>query len=214
MATDGTRPDVDPASTATAGGADVMAAGWRACWSSSGFDGRRFRPSSRVHCTGASIRPDDCSGARRSSVGPGADGSAGTERADPQYTPRQALIIESAAMGATNAASHPLGNTSQSATSSTPATDTSFVERHVTTDNRMFFLQQFQQPAVAQDYNAMQFQHNVPQRPADSSDRAAPPTVAPPPVTTGGGLRMQTPNEVVHLYQGEPDQRVGFVLDV
>ncbi len=73
MATDGTRPDVDPASTATAGGADVMAAGWRACWSSSGFDGRRLRPSSRVHCTGASIRPDDCSGARRSSVGPGAD---------------------------------------------------------------------------------------------------------------------------------------------
>ncbi len=87
MATDGTRPDVDPASTATAGGADVMAAGWRACWSSSGFDGRRLRPSSRVHCTGASIRPDDYSGARRSSVGPGADGSAGTERADPQYTP-------------------------------------------------------------------------------------------------------------------------------
>ncbi len=107
---------------------------------------------------------------------------------------RQALIIESAAMGATTAASHPLGNTPQTATPSTPATDTSFVERHVTTDNRMGFLQQFQQPAVTRDYNAMQFQRNAPQRPADSPDRAVPPMAVPPPVTTGGGLSMQTPS--------------------
>ncbi len=106
----------------------------------------------------------------------------------------QALIIESAAMGATTAASHPLGNTPQTATPSTPATDTSYVERHVTTDDRMGFLQQFQRPAVTQDYNAMQFQRNAPQRPADSPDRAVPPMAVPPPVTTGGGLSMQTPS--------------------
>ncbi len=103
-------------------------------------------------------------------------------------SPRQTLIIESAAMGVTNAASHPLGNTKQSATSSTPVTDTSFAERHVTTD-RVFVLQQFQQPAVTQDNNAMPFQQNVPPQAADASDRAAA-----PPVTTGGGFRMQTPS--------------------
>ncbi len=69
---------------------------------------------------------------------------------DPQGSRRPIFATpprEAAAMGAMNAASHPLGYTPSSATSSAPATDMSFAERHVTTKNRMGFLQPFQQPA-------------------------------------------------------------------
>ena len=90
MATDGTGPEGGPAFVATAGGAYVMAAGGRACGSSCGFNEccwrRCLRPSSRTYCTGASFRTNDYSGTRRPSVGPGADGPAGIEKADLHYT--------------------------------------------------------------------------------------------------------------------------------